>query len=143
MQESWCQRHKLCTSVAAPQTQVHRSNSSLSHVLGAMRRFKGSAGGKRPGEQIQRLQGGESSNHQHMGLDLHYDLQQQRHCLVTNSLPFPYYVAGGLGETCSSQKKLCGGWQQGWSGGGNPPKLPSATLISLLEKWQTGFLKCF
>lgn len=38
-----------------------------------------------------------------MGLNLHSDWQQQRHCLVTNSLPFPYYVAGGLDGTCLSQ----------------------------------------
>lgn len=39
------------------------------------------------------------SGHQHMGLNLHCNWQQQRHCLVTNSLPFPYYVAGGLDGT--------------------------------------------
>lgn len=38
-----------------------------------------------------------------MGLDLHSDWQQQRHCLVTNSLPFPYYVAAGLDGIHSSQ----------------------------------------
>lgn len=45
----------------------------------------------------------ESSKHQHMGLNLHSEWQQQRHCLVTYLLPFPYYVAGGLDGTRLSQ----------------------------------------
>ena len=107
---------KLHPSVTASKTTITTPTSD-----GIIRPMFEKLNLQRAAGPIHRHLGGyseESSKHQHIGLNLHSNWQKQRHCLVTDPLPFPYYVAGGLDGTCLTP--TCRSEE------GKPPKLTSA-----------------
>lgn len=92
-----------CAHLALQPKQVQRSTHTNSDINKTTLKFQVL---EKLLEDVKHLRAGlfwwESTKHQHMGLDLHSGWQQQRHCLMTNSLPFPCCVAGGLKRTCLS-----------------------------------------